>query len=79
MNYNLKINPERIETISPHPLHPTSLTPFITDIVSSKEEAKEEFQKCTSRTMVFTDRSSHNGQVGAAAALFIDHNHVATL
>ena len=77
--HGLKINPERIETISPHPLHPTSLTLFITDIASSKEEAKEEFQKCTSHMMVFTDGSSHNGQVGAAAALFINHNHVATL
>jgi len=29
--------------------------------------------------MVFTDGSSHNSQVGAAATLFINHNHVATL
>jgi len=77
--HGLKINPERIETVSPHPLHPTSLTPFVTDIANSKEEAKVDFQNCTSCTMIFTDSSSHNSQVGAAATLFINHNHVATL
>jgi len=77
--HGLRINPEKIETISPHPIHPTSLTLFITDIASSKEEAIVNFQNCTSRTMIFTDGSSHNGLVGAAAVLFIDHNHIATL
>ena len=29
--------------------------------------------------MIFMDGSSHNGLVGAAAVLFIDHNHITTL
>jgi len=77
--HGLKINLERIETISPYPIHPMSLTPFITDITSLKEEAIADFQKCTSHTMIFMDGSSHNGLVGAVVALFIDHNHVVTL
>jgi len=77
--HGLKISPEKIETISPHPVHPTSLTPFVTDITSSKEVAIVDFQNCTNCTMIFTDGSSHNGLVGAAAPLFIDHNHIITL
>ena len=77
--HSLRINLEKIETISPHPIHPTSPTPFVTDIANSKEEAIVDFQNCTSRTMIFTDGSSHNSLVGAAAALFINHNHIVTL
>ena len=77
--HRLKLKPDSTETIFPRPLHPASLTPFATDIASSKEDAEADFQKCEDRTMVFTDGSCHNGLVGAAASLFIDKELKTTL
>ena len=77
--HGLAVDPEKTETILPQPVHPTALTPFITQIAASKDDAKVEFAHCGSRTMIFTDGSCHDGKVGAAAALFIDHQHVTTL
>ena len=77
--HDLAVNPDKTETISPHTVHPTALTPFLTQIAGSKSDAKKEFAQCRSRTMVFTDGSCRNGTVGAAATLFINHEHVATL
>ena len=77
--HGLKLFPGTIETISPRPTPPYSLTPFTTDIASSKEDASSDFQQCEDGTMIFTDGSCHNGQVGAAACLFVDKEHKATL
>ena len=77
--HGLAINPDKTETIVPQSVHPTALTPFLTQIAASKEDAVAEFTQCQSRTMVFTDGSCHDGKVGAAAALFINHQHVTTL
>ena len=77
--HGLGVNPDRTETITPHSVHPTALTPFLTQIAASKDDAKKEFTQCRSRTMIFTDGSCRGGKVGAAASLFINHEHVATL
>ena len=77
--HGLAINPDKTETVSPHTVHPTALTPFLTQIAASKDDAKKEFAQCRSRTMIFTDGSCRNGKVGTAASLFINHEHVATL
>ena len=76
---NLAVNPLMMETIHPRPVHPVSSTPFNTSIAASKEAAIADFHCCTSRTMIFTDSSSTNGKVGAAASLYVDFSHVATL
>jgi len=76
---NLAVNPRTTETIHPRPDHPNSCTPFTTSIAGSKEEAIADFHQCNNRTMIFTDGSSTNGKVGAAASLYIDFNHIATL
>jgi len=73
------VDPRTIETIHPRPICPDSRTPFRTSIAESKENAIAEFRQCTNRTMVFTDGSSTNGKVGAAASLYVDFTHVATL
>ena len=77
--HGLAVKPAKIETISPHSVHPTALTPFLTQIAASKEDAVLEFAQCHTQTMIFTDGSCHDGKVGAAAALFINHEHVATM
>ena len=77
--HGLAVNPEKTEIILPQPVHPTALTPFLTQIAALKDNAKAEFSRCQSRTMVFMDSSCHDGKVGAAAALFIDHKHITTL
>ena len=77
--HGLKLKQDTTETITPRPVHPNSLTPFVRDIAPSKEDASRDFQQCKDRTMIFTDGSCHNGQVGAAASLFIDKEHKATL
>ena len=77
--HGLKLKPGTIETIIPRPTPPNSLTPFTTDIAASKEDASSDFQQCEDSTMIFTDGSCHNGQVGAAASLFVDKEHKATL
>jgi len=76
---NLAVNPRTMETIHPRPDHPNSHTPFTTSIAGSKEEAVVDFHQCNNCTMIFTDGSSTNGKVGAAASLYIDFNHIATL
>ena len=76
---HLTTDPRTIETIIPWPIHPDSHTPFSTSIVASKEDAIAQFRRCTTWTMIFTDGSSTNGKVGAAASLYIDFTHVATL
>ena len=70
---------QTIKTISPCPTPPYSLTPFTIDIASSKEDASSDFQQCEDGTMIFTDGSCHNGQVGTAACLFVNKEHKATL
>jgi len=75
----LAVNPRTIELIHPRPIHPNSHTPFTTSIASSKEVAIAEFQNCNTRTMIFTNGSSTGGKVGAAASLYVDYNHIATL
>ena len=77
--HGLAIKPCKTETISPHTVHPTALTPFLTQIAASKEDAISDFARCQTRTMIFTDGSCRDGKVGAAAALFINHEHVETL
>ena len=77
--HGLKLKPGTIETSIPCPTLPNSLTPFTTDIAASKEDASSDFQQCEDSTMIFTDGSCHNGQVGAAASLFVDKEHKATL
>ena len=47
--------------------------------MASKEDAVLEFAQCHTQTMIFTDGSCHDGKVGAAAALFINHEHIATM
>jgi len=79
MMRNLAVDPRRIETIHPHPVHPNSRSPFSILIACSKEDAIAEFRQCASRTMVFTDGSSTNRKVGAVASLYVDFTHVATL
>lgn len=64
---NLAVNPRTTETIHTHPVHPDSCCPFNTSIAASKDEAIAEFHRCNNRTMIFTDGSSTNGKVGAAA------------
>ena len=76
---NLAVNPRMTETIHPHPVHPDSCSPFSMSIAASKDDAVAEFHRCNSRTMVFTDSSSMEGKVGAAASLYIDFTHVVTL
>lgn len=76
---NLAVDPRTIETIYPRPVHPNSHTPFATSIAASKDKAIAEFHQCTTRTMVFTNGSSTNGKVGAAASLYIDFEHIAML
>jgi len=76
---NLAINPRTTETIHPHPDHPNSCTPFTISIAGSKEKAIADFHRCNNHTMIFTDGSSTNSKVGAAASLYIDFIHVATL
>ena len=76
--HGLKLYPGTIETIPPHPTLPYSLTLFTTDI-TSKEDSSSDFQCCENSMMVFTNGSCHNGQVGAAACLFINKEHKATL
>lgn len=76
---HLATDPRTIETIYPRPIHPDSHTPFNTSIAASKEDAIAEFRRCTTRTMIFTDGSSTNGKVGAAASLYVDFTHIATL
>ena len=77
--WHFMVDPRTIETIHPRPIRPDSRTSFHTSIAESKENAIAEFRQCTSRTMVFTDGSSTNGKVGAAASLYVDFTHVATL
>ena len=77
--HGLAIKPCKTKTISPHTVHPTALTPFLTQIAASKEDAISDFAHCQTRTMIFTDGSCRDGKVGAAAALFINHVHVETL
>ena len=76
---NLAVDPSRTELIHPRPIHPDSHTPFTTSIAASKKEAIAEFHRCNNRTMIFTDGSCTNGKVGAAASLYVNFNHVATL
>ncbi|KAL4066040.1 hypothetical protein J3A83DRAFT_4043903, partial [Scleroderma citrinum] len=77
--HGLSLKLDKIENTSPHSLTPQSLTPFIIEIAKMKEAAKEDYQHCTSHTMVFTDGSCHNISVGAAAFPFVNHNHMVTL
>ena len=77
--HGLAVNPDKTETISTHTVHPTAVTPFLTQIAATKDDAKRDFAQCRSRTMIFTDGSCCDGKVGAAATLFINHEHVATL
>ena len=76
---HLATNPRMIETIYPQSIHPDFHMPFNTSIAASKEDIIAEFRRCTTQTMIFTDRSSKNRKVGAAASLYVDFTHVATL
>ena len=77
--HGLAIKPCKTKTISPHTVHPTVLTPFLTQIAASKKDTISDFACCQTRMMIFTDGSCCNGKVGAAAALFINPVHVETL
>ena len=79
MMRHLAVDPRTVETIHPHPTHPNSYTPFTTSIANSKDDAIAKFRICNTRTMIFTDGSSTGRKVGAAASLYVDYNHIATL
>jgi len=49
----------------------------LVEIAKGKQELT--LRRCTNRTMIFTDGSSTNGKVGAAASLYINFTHIATL
>lgn len=77
--HDLNVSPKEIETINPCPIPPSALPSHTTVIATSKKEAIEDLRKVTDRTLVFTDGSCTGGQVGAAAVMYVDHQHVATL
>jgi len=52
---------------------------MLTHIAPTKEKEIEEYGKLTNKTKVFTDGSCTNGQVGAAAVLYIDNQQVSAL
>ena len=75
--HSLKIKPSEIETIQTHPTKPNTLPPLTTCIASSKAKTIEQLQELAGRTQVYTDGSCIEGQVGAAAVLYVDDRHVA--
>ena len=59
--HGLAIKPCKTKTISSHTVHPTALTPFLTQIAVSKEDAISDFARCQTRTMIFCqDRFSRS-------------------
>lgn len=79
LTHDIGVAPDTVETISPCPIPPSALPAYRTSIAADKEEAVAEQQELTDRTQIFTDGSSNNGKVGAAAVLYVDARHVATL
>lgn len=68
-NYN--IHPSEIEKIRPTPRNPalTHKRPFTVSIPASKEASVQEDANAIEKIRVYTDGSSHDGSVGAAAIL----------
>ena len=77
--HSFKVKPSEIETIQTHPTKPNTLPPLTTRIASSKATSIEQLQELEGTTQVYTDGSCIEGQVGAAAVLYVDGRQVATL
>ena len=77
--HSLDIHPSEMETINPYPTRPSATPPMTTSIASTKEGALEEHRRITSNTIIYTDGSCTNGQVGVAAVLYVDGQQVSTL
>ena len=77
--HTLDIRPSEMETINPHPTRPSAIPPLVTSITLTKEGALEEHRRITNSTKVYTDGSCTNGQVGAAAVLYVDSQQISVL
>lgn len=76
--HSFKIKPSKIETIQTHSTKPNTLPPLTTRIASSKAKIIEELQELAGTTQVYTDRFCIEGQVGAAAVLYVNGRQVTT-
>ncbi|EIW79478.1 hypothetical protein CONPUDRAFT_125805, partial [Coniophora puteana RWD-64-598 SS2] len=65
------VHPGEVESLH-YPPPFVSPTPLVTDIAGSKKEAVEKHNNRGPGTVVYSDGSSHNGRVGAAAILIRD-------
>lgn len=79
LTHDMNVNPTNVETIHPCPVPPSAPSTHLTIITASKDDAVRDSQEITDRTQIYTDGSSTGGYVGAAAVLFIDSTHIATL
>ncbi|KIN94830.1 hypothetical protein M404DRAFT_167237 [Pisolithus tinctorius Marx 270] len=77
--HNLEVNPRAIEEICPCLLPPSALPTHAIAIAPNKKEAVKSFAKIQNWTLVFTDGSCTSEGVGAAAVLYVDYQHLATL
>jgi ribonuclease HI len=73
-----EIDPTIYETIPPVSLPPVHPLPIETYIADNKEEAIEDESKDEANIRIYTDGSSQDGQVGAAAVLYHAQNNTIT-
>ena len=77
--HSFSLKPSTIEIIRTHPTKPSTLPPMSTSIASTKEESITQLARLNCKTQAYSDGSSTDGQVGAAAVLYIDGHQTATL
>jgi hypothetical protein len=73
-----KINPTKYETIPPVPRPPVHQLHIDTHIANNKDRAIEDESKDDAVIRIYTDGSSQDGQVGAAAVLYHAQNNIIT-
>jgi ribonuclease HI len=68
--YASKITPYSMEKIDPRPRHPHWMSPLVTVIPPTKEDAQQAERDDEADVKIYTDGSGKDGHIGAAAILY---------